>query len=83
MDRKSIPSFYIVTKDRPNIIDFCIEPKVDVEEEMNDIGITIDSTVELLEEKVLPLRSVKSMCGKNILIEEGEKLLMVLDKEKI
>ena len=82
VDRKSIPSFYMVTKDRPNIIDFCIEPKVNVEEEINAIGITIDSTVELLEEKILPLRSVKSMCRKNLSIEEGEKVLMVLDKEK-
>ena len=38
VDCKSIPSFYMVTKDRPNIMEFCIEPTVDLEEVMNAIG---------------------------------------------
>ena len=28
----------MVTKDRPNIMEFCIEPTVDLEEVMNAIG---------------------------------------------
>ena len=47
---------------------------------MNAIDITIDSTDKLFEEIILPLRSVKSLVGNDISIEEGEKLLMVIDK---
>lgn len=69
VDCKSITLCYMITTDFPTIVDFCIEPKVDLEGEMNTTGITIDSSEELFEETLLPLRSVKPLVGKNLSIE--------------